>query len=259
MRLPKWLALSTLSLLALTFALLGGRSAGAAEIRLFSSAALNSIVDSLEPQFQKASGNTIARTVDVAAALKRRIDAGEAFDVAMLNPNHIDDLAKAGKVDAASRVNFARAGIGVGVRTGAAKPNIATVEAFKQTLLKAKSVAYSKEGASGVHFVSMLARLGIADEMKPKLRPTGAGFTALAVAKGEAEMVVVNVAPILAAAGVDFVGMVPTELQAWVSFTAGVSSASKQPEASRALVQYLTTPQAASIIKARGMEPLAQQ
>ena len=259
MRLPRWLALSTLSLLVLTFALLGGRSAGAAEIRLFSSAALDSIMDALAPPFQKASGHTVARTVDVAAALKRRIDAGEVFDVAMLNPDHIDDLIKSGKVDAATRINFARAGIGVGVRAGTPKPDIGTVEAFKQTLLKAKSVAYSKEGASGVHFANMLARMGIADEMKPKLRPTGAGLTAQAVAKGEAEIVVVNAAPILAAAGVDFVGMVPTELQTWIGFTAGVSSTAKQPAAARALAQYLTTPEAASVIKARGMEPLAQQ
>jgi molybdate transport system substrate-binding protein len=120
-------------------------------------------------------------------------------------------------------------------------------------------VAYSKEGASGVHFANMLARMGISDEMKPKLRPMGAGMTAQAVAKGEAEIVVVNAAPILAAAGVQFVGMVPTEFQAWIGFTAGVSSTAKQPEPARALTQYLATPEAAAVIKARGMEPLARQ
>jgi molybdate transport system substrate-binding protein len=113
-----------------------------------------------------------------------------------------------------------------------------------------------QEGPSAVHFAKMLAQMGIADEMKSKLRPMRAGFTAQPVAKGEAELVVVNMASILGASGVDLVGPVPAELQAWIIFTTGVSSGAAHPEPSRALAQYLTTPSAAAVIKAKGMEPL---
>ena len=243
-------------MLLLPFALMGSRAAEAAEVKFFHPAALKAIMDALGPQFQKETGHTLAATVDAPAALKRRIDAGEAFDVAVLNPNQIDDLITSGKVISATRVDFARAGVGVGVRAGAPQPDISTVEAFKNTLLKAKSVVYVQEGPSAVHFAKMLAQMGIADEMKSKLRPMRAGFTAQPVAKGEAELVVVNMASILGASGVDLVGPVPAELQAWIIFTTGVSSGAAHPEPSRALAQYLTTPSAAAVIKAKGMEPL---
>jgi molybdate transport system substrate-binding protein len=176
----------------------------------------------------------------------------------VLNPGHIDELIKSGKVVSATSLDFARVGVGVGVRSGAPKPDITTVAAFKQALLKAKSVVYAQEGPSGVHFAKMLARMGIDQDMKSRLRPMGAGLTAQAVATGEAELVVVNIASILAASGVDLVGPVPEELQAWITFTAGVSSAAKQPEPSRAFSQYLTSPSAVAVIKAKGMEPLAK-
>jgi molybdate transport system substrate-binding protein len=243
-------------MLLLPFALMGSRAAEAAEVKLFHPSGLRAIVGALGPQFQKETGHTLVATVDVPAALKRRIDAGEAFDVAVLDPNQIDDLITTGKVIRAMRVDFARVGVGVGVRAGAPKPDISTVEAFKETLLKAKSVVYVQEGPSAVHFNKMLAQMGIAEEMKSKLRPMRAGLTAQPVAKGEAELVVVNMASILASPGVDLVGPVPAELQAWITFTTGVSSAAAHPEPSRALARYLTTPSAAAVIKANGMEPL---
>ena len=255
MRLPRSLALSTLSLLVLTFALLGGRSAGAAEIRLFSSAALDSIVDALAPQFQKASGDTLARTVDVAAALKRRIDAGEAFDVAMLNPSHIDDLIKSGKIDAATRVNFARAGIGVGVRAGTPKPDISTVEAFKQALLKAKTIGHSL-GVSGVHFsTNVIPRLGIAEEIKSRIRISKGFPVGILVAKGEAEIGIHQIAELLPIQGIDIVGELPAEIQTTLIYATGVHAGAKQPEAARALASFLLLATSVPAIKKNGMEP----
>jgi molybdate transport system substrate-binding protein len=237
---------------------MGSRAAQSAEVKLFHPAPLRSIVDALGPQFQKETGHTLATTADVPAALKRRIDAGEAFDVAVLTPNQIDDLIASGKVISATRVDFARVGVGVGVRSGAPKPDISTVPAFKDALLKARSVVHVQEGPSAAHFANMLAQMGIAEEMKSRLRPMRAGLTAQPVANGEAELVVVNMGSIVAAPGVDLVGPVPAELQAWITFTIAVSSAAAHPQPSRELAQYLTTPSAAAVIKAKGMEPLAR-
>lgn len=253
MRLPSCLACHLFATLLL---LMGSRDAEAAEVKLFYPSALRSIVGALGPQFQKEIGHTLVATVDVPAALKKRIDAGEAFDVTVLNPNQIDELISSGKVIRATRVDFARTGVGVGVRAGAPKPNISTVEAFRNTLLKAKSVVHVQGGPSAAHLAKVLAQMGIAEEMKSKLRPERAGFTAQPVANGEADLVIVNMASILGSAGVDLVGPIPAELQAWITFTTGVSSAAAHPEPSRALAQYLTTPSAAAVIKAKGMEPL---
>ncbi len=242
----------------LSLGLMENRSAGAAEIKIFHPSALRSIVGTLGPQFQKETGHTLVATVDVPATLKKRIDAGEAFDVAVLDPNQIDELISSGKVISATRVDFARTGVGVGVRAGTPKPDISTVESFKNTLLKARSVVHVQGGPSAAHLAKVLAQLGIAEEMKSKLRPERAGFTTQPVAKGEADLVIVNMASILGSAGVELVGPIPAELQAWITFTTGVSSTAAHPEPSRMLAQYFTTPAAAAVIKAKGMEPLAK-
>jgi molybdate transport system substrate-binding protein len=235
-----------------------GVAVEAAEIKVLNTAALTALMNELGPQFERQSGHKVVMKTEVSAALRRQIDTGETFDVAVLNPSHVDDLIKVGKIAPDTRTDIARAGVGVGIRSGAPNPDISSVEAFKRTLLNAKSVAHSKEGASGVHFAGLIERLGIAEEMKPKLKPMGGGAVVQTVATGEAEIVVVVIPPILAMPGVELVGPLPSELQTYVGFTAGVSPNAKEPDAAKALINFLTAPEAVAVIKAKGMEPVAR-
>jgi len=166
----------------------------------------------------------------------------------------IDALIREGKIVAATRANFAYAPVAVGVRKGTAKPDIGSVEAFKRALLSAKSVAHAAVGASGDHFKSMLQRLGIAEEMKPKLRPMPADRIVQAVPSGEAEMIVVT-SSVIMMGDTELVGPIPAELQFYNSFAAGLATKAAQAEAATGLLNLLTSPSAASVIKAKGMEP----
>jgi molybdate transport system substrate-binding protein len=212
-------------------------------------------MNELGPEFERATGHKLVTKIDSAAVFKRQIDAGETFDVAILTTPLIAELVRTGKIAADITAGIARSGIGVGVRAGAPKPDISSVEAFKRTLLSAKSVAHSQEGASGVHFKELLERLGIAADMKAKLKPLGSRATAPAVAKGEAEILVVVIPSIVAASGVSFVGPVPAELQTYIDFTAGVSAAAPQPDAAKSLIKHFREPAAIAVIKAKGFEP----
>ena len=227
-----------------------------AEVKVLSSTGVRGILTELGRQFEEATGHRLVVEYDVFAVLKRRIDAGEAFDVAILSPILIDALVTQGKVTADTRVTVGRTGMGAAVRTGAPKPDISSVEAFKRTLLSMKSVGYPREGASGVHFLSVVDRLGIAEEMKSKLRPfDGGGPPAQAFAAGEPELVVGGTTLFPAMPGTALVGAFPTELQAYIVFTAAASAATKEPEAVKALIRFLTAPSALPVIKAKGMEP----
>lgn len=186
--------------------------------------------------------------------MKREIDAGETFDVAISVTSGVDDLIKEGKIVAATRAAVAYAGLGVGLRAGAPKPDISSVDAVKRTLLNAKSVAHSAEGASVAIFRALLERIGIAEGMKPKLKPM-AGTASQSLASGEAEIVVLFVPTIVDAPGVELVGLFPSELQTYISFAAGIGTGAKEPEAAQALIKFLTSPAAVAVIKAKGMEP----
>jgi molybdate transport system substrate-binding protein len=229
--------------------------AHAAELRVVSGNGARSAIQELVRQFEQQSGHKVALHFEVNAALQRKIEAGEAFDVAVLNPPVLDALIKAGKVVAATRADIGRAGLGVAVRAGAPKPDISSVEAFKKTLLAAKAIAFPGEGASGRYFVSVVERLGIAAEMKDKLKPMAAEDTVEVVARGEADMVVVVATRITGVEGVDRVGPIPAELQTVIGFAAGVGTAAKEPEAGKALVRFLSAPAAAATLRAKGVEP----
>jgi molybdate transport system substrate-binding protein len=159
------------------------------------------------------TGHKLAIKFATSAVLKRQIEAGEAFDLALLVPGALDDLIKQGRVVAETRVDISRSPIGVAVRTGAAKPDVSSAEAFKRALASAKTIAFSGEGVSGAHFTGMLEKFGIADETKPNLRPLPGGAVADAVAKGEAEMAVITIANVLGVPGVELAGLLPAELQ----------------------------------------------
>jgi len=235
-----------------------GAAAYAAEIKVLHTPAFRAVINDLGPQFERSTGHKLVIKVEVSAVLKRQIEAGETFDVAILTRMHIDDLTKQGKIASGTRAHIARSGIGVGARAGASKPDISSVDAFKRMLLNAKSVTYSAEGASGIHFNSLLDRLGIAAEMKPKLKPVATGVTAERVARGEAEIVVAPIPSIVAVPGVELVGPLPSELQSYIDFTAGVASGAKEAEAAKALIKFLAAPAAAPVLKAKGMESASQ-
>jgi molybdate transport system substrate-binding protein len=242
--------------IVLTAGLIAGTAAPAADIKVLSGNGARAAVSALLIQFEHATGHKISLRFEVNADLETKIEAGETFDVAVLNPPVIDALIKAGKIVPGSRADIGQAGLGVAVRSGAPKPDISSIEAFKRTLLSAKAVAYPSKGASGRYFVSLLDRLGIAAGMKSRLRPMQAEDAVEVVARGEADMVVVVASRIYDVAGVDPVGPIPAELQTKIGFAAGLGVAAKEPDAGRALIRFLSAPGAAATLRAKGVEPM---
>ena len=231
-----------------------GLTAEAAEVKLIGATPMTAVIKELGSQFERDTGHKLVTKFVSGPVVKQEIDAGETFDVAVSITPVIDELIKEGKIVAGTRADVAYAGVGVGVRAGAPKPDISSVEAFKRALLNAKSVAHSAEGASGTYFKGLLERLGIAEEMKPKLRPMPSDRIAQAVPSGEAEMIVVTMS-VIVGYGAQLVGPVPSELQFYNRFAAGVSASAKEAEAAKALIKFLTSPAAVAVIKAKGMEP----
>ncbi len=233
-------------------------SVRAAEIKVLSGNGARAAVAELCAQFERASGHKVTIRFEVNPQVKRKIEEGEDFDVAILNPPVLDDLIRQGKIVADTRAVIGRSGIGVAVREGAPRPDISSVAAFKRTLLNARSVAYPGEGASGKYFVGLVDRLGMAIEMKPKMRPMPADYNVEVVARGEVDLVVVVASRVSGVPGVQLVGRIPQELQTWIGFTGGVSTAAKEPEAARAMLRFLTAPAAAPVLEAAGVEPFAE-
>lgn len=228
----------------------------AIELKAVSTGALRPILSEIGPQFEQATGHKLVISyVAGPTVVKKQIDSGESFDIALSASGVIGALEKEGKI--ASRAEIARAGIGVAVRSGAPKPDVATVDSLKNALLKAKSVAYATEGRSGAHFLQLLTRFGIADEMKGKLKALTAPTSIAAVASGEAEMAVLPIPGILAGKGVDLAGAIPKESQIYLQFAAGAVATSKYPQEAAALVKYLTAAQATAIYRSKGLEPAA--
>ena len=237
-------------------ALMTTASIRAAEIKVLASNGVRAALEELAPAFDRETGHKLVIGFGLAAAVKRQIEAGEAFDLAIITRAGIDDLAKQGKVDAGSRAAIARSGVGIGIRKGAPRPDIGTADALKRTLLAAKSITWAKEGQSGMYFASMLERIGIAGEIRPKYQLAGASAEAgKLVAAGKAEFAVGLVNELMAAPGVEVSGSLPAELQNYTAFHAGVGVGSKDSSAAKALIKFLTTPAAGAVFKAKGQEP----
>jgi len=227
-----------------------------ATIHVLVSNGARAVAEDLRAQCEEAIGHPLAIEYSAAALLKQKVDAGEQFDVALLTQEVIDELMKEGKVAADSGVDLGRVGLGIGIRSGAPKPDISTPDALKRTLLNAKSITYAKDGAARVLIEKIYERLGISSEVQPKIiLQSIPGRPQTAVADGHAEMVMTLVSEILPVKGVDLVGAVPKELQSYVRFRGGVSTNTKDAEASRAVVKFLSSAKAGSAYKARGMEP----
>jgi molybdate transport system substrate-binding protein len=224
------------------------------EIKVLSTNGVATLLRELTPEFERASGHKLAVTWGPTNGLRKEIDAGAAFDVAILTAEVTDALIKQGKVTG-SRSDIAKSGVGVGVRAGAAKPDISTAEAFKRTLLDSKSVAYSAQGMSGVYFASLLQRLGIADEMKPKSKVQTGVPTGVVAARGEAELAIQQISELLPVAGLDLVGPFPPELQLYTVFSAGLGANARNKAGAQALIDFLSAQKSNPLLRAKGLEP----
>lgn len=227
----------------------------AADINVFTTRAIATVLHQVGPDFERASGHRLNVTTDIAIRMVRRIQAGEPFDFLVAAPGHIDELIKEGRILAETRTNLARSGIGVQVRAGARKPDISSVETFKQALLDARSVAYLKEGQSGVYLSGLIERLGIAEAIRSKVTRPDTDIVSELVARGEVELGIVVITQILTTPGVELVGPLPPELQSYITFTAGVSTTSRAPGAAKELMSFLAGPSAIQAIRSQGMEP----
>jgi molybdate transport system substrate-binding protein len=229
--------------------------ASSAELKIFGSRVTKMIVEDIGPQFERATGHRLAVLTDVAAVMKRRIEAGEPFDLAVLVDFQTDDLIQKGKLVADTRSDIMKAGIGVAVRRGAEVPDISTVEAFKRTLLAAKSITYLKEGASTIYLDRLFARMDIAEALRAKTIKPETESVSEAVAAGDVELGIIVIPNILSVPGAQLVGPIPEDIQSYIVFTAAVAANSPNQQAARDLISFLRSPAAISSIKAKGMNP----
>ena len=242
-------------IIAVTSGLLIYSIANAADIKVLSTQATEESYRELVPQFEKASGHKVTTVFTGTLDANKRLAAGETYDLLIMSGPSIDEHIKGGKVVSGSRVDLAKSGVGVGVRAGAPKPDISTTEALKKTLLAAKSIGYST-GPSGVYIVSLFQRMGIAEEIKDKLRQTQTGvFVGSIIANGEAEIGFQQVSELSNFPGVDYVGPLPADIQQMTVFASGILVGAKESDAAKALVKFITTPAAGEAFKKRGMEP----
>jgi molybdate transport system substrate-binding protein len=242
-------------IIAATATLLLSSLAGAAELKVLSTQATEEAYRELVPQFEKATGHKVTTVFTGTLDANKRLAAGETYDLLIMSAPSIDEHIKAGKVVAGSRVDLAKSGVGGGVKAGAPKPDISTTEALKKALLGAKSIGYST-GPSGVYVVNLFQRMGIADEVKGKLKQTPTGvFVGSIIASGEAEIGFQQVSELSHFAGVDYVGPLPADIQQFTTFSSGIIAGTKEADVAKALAKFITAPAAAAAFKKRGMEP----
>ena len=230
------------------------------ELSVYSSIGVRSAAEELFRKFEKHNDNRLAVTWGTAPMLVARIEGGErGADVLILSRAGIDALLKQGRILSGSDVTLAGSGVAIAVKAGAPKPDISTAEALKQTLLNAKSIAYSEPsagGASGVYFAKLLERMGLAEQMRPKTKyPPAGGFSAELLLTGEAELAVQQKPELLHVSGVKIVGFLPGDLNLVTEFAAAVMAGSKNTAAGKALIDSLRSPEAAALFRAKGLDP----
>jgi molybdate transport system substrate-binding protein len=253
-----------LQLLVAGLALLTGFSAGAAEIKVLCSGAMRGVLQQVAPDFEKSSGHKLLIEFATAGKVEEKVAADEAIDVAILTKPRAEKLVRAAKLVGGSTTDLARVPIGLAVKKGAPRPDVSSVEAFKRTLLNAKSIAYvdpASGGTSGIYLAQALEKLGIATEIKSKIRlvsPAGESSPRVGelIQRGEAEIGLQPISELMEVAGIDVVGPLPADLQSPdLVYMAGSPAVSEQPLAAKALIDFLAAPAAAPVYKANGMEP----
>lgn len=233
-------------------------AARAAELKVISGPATAAILAKVEPQFERETGYRITKEGGVTGVLKKLIESGEPFDVALIPAPLMDNFAKQGRIAANTSVRFVRVGTGIGVRVGAAKPDMRSTAAFKKTLLNAKSVTFVPTGEAANQLEKAINYLGIAQQMKAKLRPHQTVADCIeSVASGEVELYVSLTNIIASAKGIELAGAFPPELQHYLVISAGVSANAKEPKGAEALVKLLTSKSVEPMIRAAGLEPVA--
>jgi molybdate transport system substrate-binding protein len=229
----------------------------AAGLELLSTLGLQGALRELIPAFEGQTEIRLNAAFGPTAVQLERIAGGAMADVAILTAEGIDALIAAGTLLAGSRTDLARSAVGIAVRAGAARPDISSVDAFKRTLLEARSVVYSRAGASGIFFAGLIERLGIAPEVNARATIIPSGFTAERVARGEAEIAVQQISELMEVPGIDIVGALPAEIGSETIFSAGLFASSTRQDHARAFVAFLSTPSAASVIAGSGLAALA--
>ena len=243
--------------------LLVATPARADEIKVMTSGAFTEAYQQLVEQFQKATNHKVVTTFGASMggakdSIPVRLDRGEPVDVVIVIDTALDALARTGHIVPASRVEIARSMIGVAVRKGAPKPDISTVAALKQTLLNAKSIAYSASASGTYISTEMFKKLGIADQMKDKAKRIESERVGAVVARGDAEIGFQQVSELLPIAGIDYVGLLPAEVQQVSIVSAAIATRSKAPSAAKSLIEFLASPGAAATIHKTGLEPIAK-
>jgi molybdate transport system substrate-binding protein len=228
-----------------------------------SSTALEAVLRKLSPQIERATGARLQLHFDTSLALRTAIEQGSAFDVGILTADDIPPLTTSGRLLPGASVDIARSGIGMVVRAGSPRPDIASVDAFKRSLLAAHSVAYSATGASGRYFEQLLQRLGLAATVDAKARRPRGGLVAELIARGDAELGAAQISELMGVVGVDYIGPLPESLQHYTVFTGCLnraladSHAAVRARAARALITYLTGSEARAAMRAQGMQPIS--
>jgi len=228
--------------------------ANAAEIHVWTARAIATVLAAIGPQFERTTGHRLNIYSGLPDDFQKRANAGDPCDVIVSGSAPIARWIKEGRLVAETRTDIARSGVGVAVRSGARKPDIRSLEAFTQSLLDAKSIAYLRVG-SGLHVADVLERLGIAETIKSKVTRPESDIVSELVAKGEVELGMVVITQILTTPGVELVGPLPPEIQSYVVFTGAIATTSRAPEAARELMKFITGATAAPVIRAQGMEP----
>jgi molybdate transport system substrate-binding protein len=235
---------------------LGATGAPAAEVRVISAGAMRAIVTEMSRAYEQETGNTVTLAFGTVGMVRQKM-AAEQVDVVIMTDVAVDDSSRQGAVLAGSRVDLARTGMGVGVREGAARPDISSAEALRQALLAARSIVYvdpAQGATSGIHFASVLERLGIAEVMKPKTRLVPGGYPAELVARGEVELVAHQISEIVPVKGVVLVGPLPRDLQKVTTYSAGVAAKSGSPDLARGFIAFLARPAFKAKFAAAGLD-----
>lgn len=233
-------------------------SAAAADIGVLTAGAFKPVVTALAPGFEQASGHRLAVDNDTAGGLQKRIaGGGEPFDVVVATPAVLEELVRAGKVKAGSVKPLARVGIGVAVAQGAPRPDISSVDAFRQALLAARAVAYidpAAGGSSGVYLARLFVKMGIAEQIAAKAVLVPGGLVAKRLESGEADLAVHQISEILAVPGAVLVGPLPAEVQNYTVYAGGISAAARDPAAAQAFLDALGGERARAVLAGKGME-----
>jgi len=233
--------------------------ANAAEIKVFSTIGVKSVLEELIPKFEKSSGHTLNVTWSTAALLTKRVETGEQADALVLIKNNVESLLKEDKIVPGTETLFGQSIFAVGIKTGTPKPDISTPEAFKKSLLSAKGVSYSNPasgGASGVYIAKQIDKMGIADQLKDKTKfPPSGGFSGTLLISGDADMAIQSKPELLSIPGVEVIGPLPGDMAFTVIYAAGVQSGAAQADAAKAFVYFLKSPEAQAVFKAKGYDP----